>query len=172
MHGNHSKKVEPFRSSFDGNNRNYFFNRKSLFEEKEYIPYSNAEKEEHRFKTGIGLIGHAVKDSLISFGKAVKKTTVTGYNYVKEKLTDEPVNQIVDDNCYSYSKNPKITNKTYGFDDYSKMNRNNKIIMVIRILKLLEIIIIRIIIRIIIVIIILIMEIIIIIMEITILIII
>ena len=123
---NQSRKVEPFRSAFDGNNKNYFFNKKTLFEEKEYIPYSNAEKEEHRYRTGFSLIGHAVKDSLISFGKAVKKTTVTGYNYVKEKLSDEPVNQIVDDrNCYSYGKNPKITNKTYGFDDYSKRNRSN-----------------------------------------------
>jgi hypothetical protein len=122
---NHGKKIEPFRSAFEGNNRNYFFNKDKLFEEKEYIPYSNAEKEDNKFRTGFEKFGHAVKDSFISFGKAVKKTTVSGYNYVKEKLSDEPTNQQVSDDCYSYSKNPQITNKTYGYNDYNKRNNNN-----------------------------------------------
>ena len=109
---NHNKRIEPFRSAFEGNNRNYTFNKETLFKEQEYVPYNNVERE-NKTRTGIEKFGHAVKGGLISFGKAVKKTTVSGYNYVKEKLSDEPSNQQVSEDCYSYSKNPQITNKSY-----------------------------------------------------------
>ena len=39
------EKIEPFRSAFDGNSRRYLFNKDTLFEEKEYVPFNNTDKE-------------------------------------------------------------------------------------------------------------------------------
>jgi len=110
------KKVESFRSAFEGNNRRYFFNKNTLFEEKDYVPYNNTDTEKKEL-TGMQKFGHALKDSVMKVGTSIKNTTVRGYNYVREKITDEPSqqNNEVSDSCYSYSKNEKITNKKHSF---------------------------------------------------------
>ena len=82
------KKVEPFRSAFDGNSRNYFYDAKNMFKEKEYIPYSKVEQE-NNIMSGLEQFGNAIKDGAVFVGQKIKDAAVGGYDYVKEKWNEQ-----------------------------------------------------------------------------------
>ena len=69
------KKLEPFKSAFEGNTRRYFFDRENLFKEKKYIPYSHVEKE-NKVLTGLEKFGHTLKDGAFFVGKKIKNAAV------------------------------------------------------------------------------------------------
>ena len=78
------KKVEPFMSAFDGNNRRYSYNGANLFKEKEYIPYAYVEKE-NKVLSGLERFGNTIKDGACFVGQKIKDAAVGGYDYVKDK---------------------------------------------------------------------------------------
>ena len=78
------KKVEPFMSAFDGNNRRYSYNGANLFKEKEYIPYAYVEKE-NKVLSGLERFGNTIKDGACLVGQKIKDAAVGGYDYVKDK---------------------------------------------------------------------------------------
>ena len=125
------KKLEPFQSASEGNSRRYFFNKNKLFEEKEYVPFNNTEKE-NKFVSGLEKFGHSLKDGAFFVGRAIKNTTVSGYNYVKEKISDEPSNSNNDNNNESstYRENRSNISKSYynenNFNNNSNNNSNNE----------------------------------------------
>ena len=79
------KKVEPFISAFDGNNRRYSFNSANLFKEKQYIPYAYVEKE-NPVLSGLEKFGNTIKDGACFVGQKIKDAAVGGYGYVKDKF--------------------------------------------------------------------------------------
>ena len=102
------KPVEPFFSSFSGNTRQYYYNINNMFGIQENYDIGNfdnyykssglamspdygyqnndAYKKKESFGDKLSDFGNTVKDGFISFGKSVKKTAVSGYEYVKKKI--------------------------------------------------------------------------------------
>jgi hypothetical protein len=107
--------VEPFRSSFTGNSRQYYFNTNQMFgNQSNTIPmgnfndyykggsssnsnnnnnYGNSggnyyEEKEVTIGDKLSSFGNTVKDGLFFFGEKIKDTAVSGYNYVKDKIND------------------------------------------------------------------------------------
>ena len=115
------KKLEPFKSAFDGNTRRYFFDRENLFKEKKYIPYSHVEKE-NKVLTGLEKFGHTLKDGAFFVGKKIKNAAVGGYDYVKEKWGEDK-----DSSKTNYNSNYTSSNST----NYNKNNNFIEVIIII-----------------------------------------
>ena len=99
--------VEPFFSSFSGNTRQYYYNTNRMFGIQQNYEMGNFDnyykssglytgnnygnnnynyKREETFGDKLSSFGNTVKDGLINFGKSVKNTAVSGYEYVKKKI--------------------------------------------------------------------------------------
>ena len=113
-----NRNVEPFRSSFFGNTRQYYFNKDYMFgKQNDNIPignfndyykrgsgsgsgsesgsYSNSnynnqdyQEKEVTIEDKLSSIGNTVKEGLFFFGGKIKDTAVSGYNYVRDKMND------------------------------------------------------------------------------------
>lgn len=104
------RKVESFMSAFNGNNKRYKFDKQHLFEEIQYIPTNNTEKE-GKGKTGMQKIGSTLKKSF----NFVKK--------IKEKITDKPTqkNTGVSNSYNSYHGNQKDKIKEDNYSSYNNI---------------------------------------------------
>ena len=63
------KKVEKFKSAFDGNVKKYYFNKEGLFEENNNINIKNIEDEKKEKK--VNKIGRAIKNGFLKVGQKI-----------------------------------------------------------------------------------------------------
>ena len=103
-----NSRVEKFCSSFTGNTRRYYFNKNSMFLNKDNsIPmgnfndyykncpssgnYNNQYYQEKEVTIGdkLNSFGNTLKDGLFFVGGKIKDTAVSGYNYVKDKINED-----------------------------------------------------------------------------------
>ena len=101
------KPLEPFFSSFSGNTRQYFYSSNEMFGIPQncemgnfdnyykssglanYGNYNTNYQNQETFGDKLSGFGHSVKNGLITFGKAVKNTAVSGYEFVKKKIDSD-----------------------------------------------------------------------------------
>jgi hypothetical protein len=107
-------KIEPFISSFDGNNKRYKINNLNYFDDKG--------KKESKIKS--------IKKGLYNFGNIIKEKGLNGYDYIKGKITNDNQNSSFED---AYYNNPSQNNfNTYGTyrvnDDNFYKNENKGIL--------------------------------------------
>jgi hypothetical protein len=120
------KEIEPFRSACDGNLRRYSFNRKALLEEKKYVPFNNTDKKENKFVSGLEKVGSSLKNGAFFVGRKIKQTSESGYNYVKDKMSDEPSNSNKDSKSNPEKKDVDINDKSHSNNNSNNNNNNNK----------------------------------------------
>jgi hypothetical protein len=111
---NNGNKIEPFISSFDGNNKRYKINNLNYFDDKV--------KKESKIKS--------IKKGLYNFGNIIKEKGLNGYDYIKGKITNDNQNSSFED---AYYNNPSQNNfNTYGTyrvnDDNFYKNENKGIL--------------------------------------------
>ena len=111
---NNGNKIEPFISSFDGNNKRYKINNLNYFDDKG--------KKESKIKS--------IKKGLYNFGNIIKEKGLNGYDYIKGKITNDNQNSSFED---AYYNNPSQNNfNTYGTyrvnDDNFYKNENKGIL--------------------------------------------
>ena len=103
-----NRRVDIFCSSFTGNTRRYYFNKNSMFLNRDNsIPMDNFndyykncpssgsynsqyyKEKEVTIGDRINDFGNTVKDGLFFVGGKIKDTAVSGFNFVKEKINDK-----------------------------------------------------------------------------------
>ena len=117
------KKVEPFVSAFNGNNRRYEYNPNKFYTGSSYVPYNNYEEVKP-----VSTVDK-IKQGIFTIGNAIKEKSLDGYDYIKEKITGEESNRRnpeIDAQYYSYNVGK---NKNYGqqntYGSYTTNNNNN-----------------------------------------------
>ena len=108
------RRVEPFRSSFTGNSRQYYYNKNAMFGNSNNSSsmndfnsyyykggnngsgfsysgqnYGNNYQKEETIGDKISDYGSKVKDGFCFVGGKIKDTAVSGFNFVKEKINDK-----------------------------------------------------------------------------------
>ena len=141
---------DKFYSAFEGNNKEYTFNR-------EYITLNLETKEPNKYVEGLKKIGGVMKKGIFTAGKVVKDNTVKGINFVKEKVHKDKIDDkyIIQNNneskgkssgydkkksninnytnssdfnfdyCYNYNNNYRNNNNQYYNSNYNNINNNN-----------------------------------------------
>ena len=115
------KNIEPFMSILKGNTRKYYFNKNYLNEKLNIV--SNKE-DENSIMDSLEKLGNSIKDNAFLLGKIIKDNTIKGFNYVKDKITDDSSNskninenEIQKENCNSVNNNNNI--------NHNRNNNNN-----------------------------------------------
>ena len=134
---NKGKNVEPFYSSFDGNNRKYSVNLNKINDEKNsnYVPFNNYQPEDKiqstfdSIKTGLFNIGSKIKEKSIAGYGIVKEKSVSGYGYIKGKINgnEKESQEEVQKSYYNIPSNnndynQKIENYKTMYNAYSTYN--------------------------------------------------
>ena len=120
---------ERFYSAFDGNNNSYSFNRNRLFPIENTNNNNNNDnnnnKEKNKYLQELKKFGGFMKKGIYSAGRAVKSGTIKGYNYVKEKVSDE--NKARDEAWENYMDNidSKSRNNYQNNQGNNSFNRSN-----------------------------------------------
>ena len=122
------KKIEGYKSAFDGNTKKYNFIKENLFN-------NNDNKEENKYLKRIKTFGdtmkkgfYSVENSVVNAGKTIKESTIKGYNYVKEKINkNEDKEKENKDNKDNMNKNLNEQNNQSGNIYNNNINNNRNI---------------------------------------------
>ena len=92
----HDRTVDKFFSSFSGNRKRYQVNRSSLFRDNtNYTPFHGYSHDNSQFSNynefanTMDRIGSGIKKGAITVGTAVSGAAKKGYNFIKNKLSDD-----------------------------------------------------------------------------------
>ena len=135
-----NKATEKFVSSFDGNKKKYSFKREKLYLDNN-INVNNANKNnnqakntnenhhkgENKYIHGIKKFGGIMKSGIFTAGKAIKKNSLKGYNYVKEKINkdEDKMNNNSEEIWSNYMKNLEHNNESNFQNNQDNNNNNN-----------------------------------------------
>ena len=150
----HNESYEGFLSAFDGNECIYMFNKDNLLLSQNQSQnniniynndYNQQNKDENKYVKELKKIGGFMKKGIFNAGKAVKNSTVKGYNYMKDKVNnndnknkvnkanneeeihDEVFKNYMDniDNRNNY-QNSNNNSRNNNFSNQSNINFNNQ----------------------------------------------
>lgn len=86
------RKVDQFQSAFNGNTRIYYYNAEAMFKDSSnmnYIAYTGSQPSSNsEFVEKLESFGGTVKDGVFFVGGKIKEGCVSGFNFIKNKITD------------------------------------------------------------------------------------
>jgi hypothetical protein len=136
-----NKSTEKFVSSFDGNKKKYSFKREKLFLDNNINANAsvnnnhannineNHHKGENKYIHGIKKFGGIMKSGIFNAGKVIKKNSLKGYNYVKEKINkdEDKMNNNSEEIWSNYMNNLEHNDQIKYQNNQSNNNYNNNI---------------------------------------------
>ena len=134
-----NKSTEKFVSSFDGNKKKYSFKREKLFLDNNINANAsvnnnhannineNHHKGENKYIHGIKKFGGIMKSGIFNAGKVIKKNSLKGYNYVKEKINkdEDKMNNNSEEIWSNYMNNLEYNDKINYQNNQNKNNNYN-----------------------------------------------
>ena len=122
-----------FKNNFNSNNNNddynYSFNYNNDSNNNEYKNYNNNNnnnhnKENNKYIKGMEKVGGMMKKGIFSMGKAVKNSTVKGYNFIKNKVENKTKEEEIHNEVWADYMDNLDSNSNFNQNNFNCKNNN------------------------------------------------
>ena len=128
FYNNEIKNNNRFNNNYNNNDDyNYGFNYKNdnLNNEDKNNNNKNKNKEKNKYIKEIGKVGGMMKKGIFNMGKAVRNSTIKGYNFIKNKVENKDKEEEIHDEVWGDYMDNIDSNSNYNQNNFNSNNNYN-----------------------------------------------